>query len=215
MLFNLVRKDFIIAKKYLLIMLAFAVIGPIFISSKLEVLNGSFISFLITVMYMEYILFNTVSMAEDKFKGSSLLSATPYTRTTLVKAKYLFVLVIFIISLMIYTITSQIAPLGLEKLNVTNVGVSLLTVSLFLGILIPVQFKFGYEKTKFIFFMVVFLTPFLVPLIMQWLQSHNMSMNITVTFPNFILEMLPSLIALVIGVISMRVSIQIYAKKNL
>ncbi|MDQ0087666.1 hypothetical protein J2T12_001072 [Paenibacillus anaericanus] len=167
MLISLVRKDLLIAKKYLLLMFIFAIVGPIFISSELKFLNGSFISFLITVLFLEYIIFNSVSMAEDKYKGSALLCTTPYTRDAIVRAKYLFVLVIFIMSLITYTITASVTPLGLDRLNITNVGISLLTLSFFFGVLIPVQFKFGYEKTKMIFFFVVFLTPFIFPTIVQ------------------------------------------------
>lgn len=215
MLINLVRKDLIIAKKYLLIMLVFAVVGPIFISSKLNFPNAGFISFLLTVLFVEYIMFNSVSLVEDKYKGSALLCATPYTRTTLVQSKYLFVFVLFIISLMIYTITSLIEPLGLEKLNVYAVGISLLTLSIFFGILIPLQFKFGYEKTKYIFFGVVFLTPFILPYVAQFFQSHNINLIFTRSIPSIIKEWLPYFISLMMGIISMMISSRIYAKKNL
>lgn len=215
MLISLVRKDLLIAKKYLLIMFIFAIIGPIFISSELKFLNGSFISFLITVLFLEYIIFNSVSMAEDKYKGSALLCTTPYTRDAIVRAKYLFVLVVFIMSLITYTITASVTPLGLDRLNITNVGISLLTLSFFFGVLIPVQFKFGYEKTKFIFFFIVFLTPFLFPTIVQWLQSHNLDMNVILPLPQIIQVCLLYLISLLITFISMLLSKQIYAKKNL
>lgn len=215
MLISLVRKDLLIAKKYLLLMFIFAIVGPIFISSELKFLNGSFISFLITVLFLEYIIFNSVSMAEDKYKGSALLCTTPYTRDAIVRAKYLFVLVIFIMSLITYTITASVTPLGLDRLNITNVGISLLTLSFFFGVLIPVQFKFGYEKTKFIFFFIVFLTPFLFSALVQWLQSHNLSMKINLPLPHIIQVCFLYLISLLITFISMLLSKRIYAKKNL
>lgn len=196
-------------------MFIFAIVGPIFISSELKFLNGSFIGFLITVLFLEYIIFNSVSMAEDKYKGSALLCTTPYTRDAVVRAKYLFVLVIFIISLITYTLTASVTPLGLERLNITNVGISLLTLSFFFGVLIPVQFKFGYEKTKMFFFSVVFLTPFLFPTIVQWLQSHNLEMNIMLPFPHILQVCFLYLLSLLVVLISMLLSKQIYAKKNL
>ena len=143
-------------------MIIFAVAGPTFIAIQSDVLNGSFIGFLVTVLFLEYILFSTVSMTEDKYKGSALLCTTPYTRDTVVKAKYLFIFVIFICSLLVYTITSNITSLGLQRLTITDIGISFLTISLFFGILLPLQFKFGYEKTRYISFALVFLTPFLL-----------------------------------------------------
>ncbi|ASS91256.1 hypothetical protein AP3564_14450 [Aeribacillus pallidus] len=54
MLLHLVKKDLILAKKYLLVMLIFAIVAPIFNNSKLGLSNGSFISFLTTVLFVEY-----------------------------------------------------------------------------------------------------------------------------------------------------------------
>ncbi|WP_256761295.1 ABC-2 transporter permease [Cohnella sp. WQ 127256] len=214
MLFNLVIKDFIIAKKYLVFMLVFAIVGPIFITSKLELNNGGFISFVVTALYSLYILFNTVSMSEDKYKGSALLCATPYTRSSLVKAKYLFICVLFICSVAVYTMVSYIVPELLGRLNITNIGLAFLIVTVFFGILIPVQFRFGFEKTKFIAFIVVFLTPFIFPPIVEWLES-NPSLNVTFSLPQMLRGWLPFVLTLLIGLVSMNISIRIYSRKNL
>lgn len=90
MLINLVMKDFLLVKKYFLILLVFAAIAPIYLSSQLQLNDGGLVSFLLTVILMEYILFGTVSKFEDQYKGAALLCATPYTRSAFVKAKYLF-----------------------------------------------------------------------------------------------------------------------------
>lgn len=95
MLLHIVKKDFILAKKNLLIMLVSAVVNPLFIYSRLRFTSASFASFLITVLFIEYNLFNMVAMQEDKYKGSVLLCTTPYTRNSVIKTKYLFILVIF------------------------------------------------------------------------------------------------------------------------
>lgn len=220
MLFSLVKKDFILAKKYLIFMLIFAGAGPIFIITKLGPSgigsSGSgFLGFLLTVLYMEYILFGTVSILEDKYKGSALLCTTPYTRNALVKAKYLFILVIFICSYIIYTITAFLVPIRMDRLNFFTLGISLLIITIYFGIIIPLQYKFGYEKTKYISFTIIFISPFVVPNIVKWLHSNNISLQITIPFPQVIQNLIPCVIALIIGFISMTLSIHIYSKKNL
>lgn len=75
MLFHLVKKDFLLAKKHLAFMLGVAFVLPVFISSKLPV-SGSFLAFFISWLYFVYLLFNTVSMIEYKYKGAALLCAT-------------------------------------------------------------------------------------------------------------------------------------------
>lgn len=216
MLFHLVKKDLILAKKYLLVMLIFAVVAPIFFYSKLGFSNGSFASFLITVLFMEYILFNMVSMQEDKYGGSALLCTTPYTRNGVIKAKYLYVLVIFIGCFLLYNLATAIgSSTGLARLNIYSVGIALLIISVFFGILIPIQTKFGYEKTKYIFFIMIFLTPFILPAIIEWYQSINFNINFSLSLPQTVKVWIPFVISILIGLISMVISIRIFSKKNL
>jgi len=197
-------------------MLIFAVIGPIFIYSKLGFDNGSFTSFLITVLFTEYILFNMVSMQEDKYRGSALLCTTPHTRNGVIKAKYLFILVIFIGCFLLFNLAVAIGfSTGLARLNIYSIGIALLIISVFFGILIPIQTKFGYEKTKYIFFILIFLTPFILPTIIEWYQSMNFNINFQLPLPQTVMVWVPFVISIFIILISMIISIQIFSKKNL
>lgn len=216
MLFHLVKKDLILAKKYILFMLVFAVAGPIFIYTKLGFSNGSFVSFLITLLFIEYILFNTISLQEDKYKGLALLCTTPHKRKGVIKAKYLLLLVIFIVSFLLYNLAAAIgASSGLTGLDAFSVGIALLVISIFFGILIPVQTKFGYEKTKYIFFIIIFLTPFMMPSVIEWYHSKNFSLSLPLQLPNAVKLWVPFIVSLLIGFISMIISIRIFSKKNL
>lgn len=214
MLINLVKKDLILVKKYLLIMFIFMAAAPLYLSSKLTFSGGGFAGFLITVLFFEYILFSYVSKFEDKYKGAALICATPYTRNAFVKAKYLFVFVLFICSVIIHIITVSIAPSSMERLNVHSFGITFLALSLLFGILIPVQFKFGYDKTRMISFVIVFITPIILPALVQWMESHPIQLNFAL-IPQAIQAWIPCLVSLIIGVISMMVSLNIYAKKDL
>ncbi|MED2944131.1 ABC-2 transporter permease [Bacillus swezeyi] len=215
MLINLIIKDFMLIKKYLLILLAFTAIAPIYLSSQLQLSDGGLASFLLTVLLVEYILFGTISKAEDKYKGAALLCATPYTRKTFVKAKYFFVFVIFMFIVVIRIITAIIAPLSIEKLSVDALGITFLTLSIIFGVLLPLQFKFGYDKTRFISFVIIFLIPFVSPVLIREIQSNPFSFTITLPFPQIIQAWLPCLVSLIIGFISMIISLKIYAKKDL
>lgn len=215
MLLNLVKKDLLLAKNYLIFMILLAIGGPIFIEMKIGSMSGGFISFFIIVLFVEYMLFSTVSLAEDKYKGASLLCATPYTRNALVKARYLFVLLIFICCYIIYTMTAVLAPVHLEMLNISAFGVSFLFLTIYFGVVIPAQYRFGYEKIKYISFFIIFLSPFILPGIAEWWHSNNISLQITFPYPQIIQDLVPSAIALVIGFVSMLISINIYSRKDL
>jgi len=196
-------------------MLIFAIGAPIFIEIKTGSMSGGFLGFFITVLFVLYMLFNTVSMSEDKYKGSALLCATPYTRNALVKAKYLFILVIFLCCYIIYTITAFLLPTHIMMLDIFALGISFLIVAVYLGIIIPLQYRFGYEKIRYISFFILFIPPFVFPGILKYLQSNNINLHLILPWPQVIQDFLPILLALVIGFVSMIISMCIYSKKDL
>ncbi|GIP34904.1 ABC-2 transporter permease [Paenibacillus sp. J2TS4] len=215
MIFNLVKKDLLLVKKYLLFMLVFSVIAPMFIMVKIGSSGGGLLGFFVTALFIEFILLNTLSSLEDKYKGAAFLSATPYTRKTLVKARYLFFLIIFGCVCVIYTITSLVSPVPLEMLNLFTAGLCLLFITAYFGILLPIQYKYGYEKTRYISFFLVFLTPFVGPFLIKWFQANPLNLDGLLSLPQSAQNVLPALIAVVLGLISMISSINIYSQKNL
>jgi ABC-2 type transport system permease protein len=211
MLLSLVKKDFILIKKYvpLYVLMAFAI--PLYVTAQVKG-NGGFLAFILTVLFLEYLAFNTVSVIEEKNRGAALLCTTPYTRKALVQAKYLFVLTIFICSYLIYSFLALVDPL-LESLDILSLGLSLLALSLFFAVMIPVQYQFGYIKTRYLFFFLIFITPFVFPGILKTLQA--IPFQPSTLLPPIMVNLLPWFLALVIGITSMTFSMQIYAKKNL
>ncbi|AKR39115.1 MULTISPECIES: ABC-2 transporter permease [Bacillus] len=215
MLINLVVKDILLVKRYFFILLVFAAIAPIYLSTQLHLNDGGLIGFLLTVVFMEHILFGTISKFEDQYKGAALLCATPYTRSAFVKAKYLFLLVVFLCASIIRMIISIIIPSGIENLSINALGITFLVVSILFGILLPFQFKFGFDKTKMISFIVVFLTPFVAPTLIKEIQLSHLNFTLPLPFPSIIMAWMPCLISIVISIISMIISLKIYAKKDL
>lgn len=215
MLFHLVKKDLLLVKNYLLVMLLFAFGGPLFIISKIDMASGGFIPFFTTVIFIEYLIFASVSTQEDKYKGSAFLCATPYRRNNLVKAKYLLVLTLFLCSYLIYTITSFAVSGRLEAVTFLSFGVSFLLIAVFFGVLIPVQYKYGYEKTKYISIGIIFFLPFTVPTLIKWYQDNYSNLHFDASYPPFLLHAFPCLLALLAGFISMRISVHIFSSKDL
>ncbi|AJH73952.1 ABC-2 transporter family protein [Bacillus cereus ATCC 4342] len=137
------------------------------------------------------------------------------TRSAFVKAKYLFLFVIFICAAIIRIIISVIAPSGIESLSASALGITFLTLSILFGVLLPVQFKFGYDKTKIISLLTAFLIPFVAPTLIRGLQSSNIDFKSIFPFSPTVLTWMPCFISIIIGFISMIISLKIYAKKDL
>ncbi|CAH0121916.1 MULTISPECIES: ABC-2 transporter permease [unclassified Paenibacillus] len=215
MLFHLVKKDFLLTKKYWIVMLIAAVVLPLFLHSRIDFIAGGFLPFFLSTLYIVYLLFSTVLMMEYKYRGSALLCATPYTRKYIVRAKYLFVLTVFTGCYVLYTLTALIPPLGIDLLDLSAFGWAFFINAVIFGVLIPVQYRFDYEKLKYIFFFLIFLMPFVLPAVMKVLQHEGTGFRFSLPFTPFVQDLFLIVLGLVIGGISMRVSVRIYSKKNL
>lgn len=67
---------------------------------------------------------------------------------------------------MIYGIETFVIP-GLGSCDIKLLVLMLLITSVFIGIYLPVQYKLGYEKTKFAFVVVIMASPFFLPQLMK------------------------------------------------
>lgn len=212
MLFHLVKKDILIIKKYVLIMLMVAAVIPLFMMWKMPEMNGV-ISFLFVVIFTELILVQYVSQKEQQYpKASALLCSTPYPRKKLVQAKYVFFLLIFAYCYIIYSLETLLI-LNIDFLNFNEILGVFNFIALCFGIYMPIQYKFGFEKTKFIFLMILVSTPFVLPSIIDKLHTSNISFWMKIPLPVQISSLI--ILGMMVLFISMQASIKIYEKQDL
>lgn len=213
MLLSLVKKDFLLVKRYLLIFIVLAIGAPIFISRSNP--NIGFLGFFMTALVLEYILNTMIWQVEDKYKGSILLCTTPYTRKALVEARYLLVFIVFIFNCIIYAITKCVVPSNTIKINIFQIGITILIISIFFDITIPALYKFGFIKLRNIIVMVIVIVPFISSYIAKRLQSNSINFNYITSLPKIVQNLGPYVLTLIITLISMSLSINIYSKKDL
>lgn len=214
MLLSLVKKDFLLIKKYLLIFIVFA-IGQSIIININSTINTATLGFFMLVIVIEYVLNSVVWQLEDKYKGSILLCTTPYTRKALVEEKYLFAFVTFICNCIIYVVTSFVVPVNMIKINIFEIGICLLVIAAFFDITIPALYKFGFVKLRNTIVIVVCTLPIVGGYVVKWLQSSNINFNYIISLPKIVLNLAPYVLTLIITLISMYLSINIYSKKDL
>ena len=87
-----------------------------------------------------------------------------------------------------------------------------LVVSVFIGIYLPVQYKFGYEKTKFAFAMIIVASPFILPLIMR---AESLNLNFLSMLSPYLVYGGILLIGLAVLAISVSLSVKIYNEADL
>jgi len=212
MLLHLVKKDFLLVKKYLPLFVVLPFVVPVIIMIQVSQLLG-LSAFVISVIYDVFMLYQYVVMAEMKYpKAEALLCATPYSRSTLVKARYAFLLLIFAYCCVAYNVLALIFA-KIEFLTPSSYLITLLISVILFGVYAPVQYKLGVEKTKYFFMIVVMGTPFSIPLLIK----ANIKIDFTgfSAMPMFLQYLIPIVAIIAILFISMNVSIKIYSKKEL
>lgn len=173
MLFHLIKKDVLIVKKYVLIMLVAAVLIPPVMLWRSPQYTGV-LGFMLSVIFCVFMLLQYVSLKEYQFpKAATLLCATPYSRKMIVLSKYIFCMAIYVVCCLIYGIETLVLP-GLGSCDIKIFVFMLFVTSVFIGVYLPVQYKLGYEKTKFAFVVVIMASPIILP---QLMKMENINLD--------------------------------------
>ena len=211
MVLALLRKDFLIVKKYVLIMLLFILLIPPVMRWRTPEFTGAF-GFILSVIFAVFMLLQYVSLKEYQFpKAATLLCATPFTRKAMVLSKYIFCMAIYVICCIAFGIETLVIP-GLETADITIFALMFLVTALFIGVYLPVQYKLGYEKTKFAFVVVIMASPIILPLLMR---MDGLNLGFLSTLSPYLICGGIVLIGFVFLAISASLSVKIYAKADL
>lgn len=215
LLINLVFKDFMLMKKYLLFTALFVLAAPVLMAYQTDSESILFLMPLYLTTITEIVMYLQVSKLESISRGAAFICATPYTRRTFIEAKYLFVFITFVSVLFAQIVASLLAPSLKIGLNFNMIGAAFLFVSLLFGVLIPCQIKFGFDVIRWIFFGFAFLIPFSLGPIVRWYQSLGIHFSFSLPVSQPVQIVLMYVIAILITLVSICVSIRIYNKKDL
>ena len=211
MLFHLIKKDFLIVKKYVLIMLVTAVLIPPFMLWRTPECTG-ILGFMLSVIFCVFMLVQYVTLKEYQFpKAATLLCATPFSRKMIVLSKYIFCIAIYVACCIIYAIETLVVP-GLGTIDATLFLLMLLVTSVFIGIYLPVQYKLGYAKTKFVFAVVIMASPFILP---QLMKMENVNLKFLSMYSPLIVYTSVFLFSLLFLIVSVILSMKFYSDTDL
>ena len=213
MLIPLIKKDLMIVKGYSLGVVAIAIGLPLLLAWRQPQMGGM-ISLLMAVLISSVAFNLAISEKENQYpKATALLSSTPYTKGKVIVSKYTLYFIIYIVCFIAYLVEMQFVPeLKLDNFTRTAALVFLIQ-ALGMGIFLPIQYKFGYEKTKFISFVLLVLSPVIIEAtkrisfsskIVSLMQSNSV-IAVAILFGCGIL----------IWLVSFAISNKIFAKKDL
>jgi ABC-2 type transport system permease protein len=212
MMLHLIKKDFLLAKKFIWITMGLVIVFPLFIILREPEVSGVSV-FLFTVIFAELPLGQYISMTELKYpKAETLLCATPYTRKVIVTAKYVFSMLIFVYCCVVCGVMALVFP---EQMifSVDAVLVALLVTSMIYGVYTPIQFKLGVEKTKYVSMVILMAGTAGAPAVFNLLSGIDLALLFRLPF--HVLRIGSLLTAALILGLSLWVSIRVYTKKEL
>ena len=211
MLFHLVKKEFLIVKKYVLIMLIAAILIPPVMRWRTPEFAGTF-GFILSVIFSIFMLLQYVSLKEHQFpKAAMLLCAAPFSRSIMVLSKYIFCIVIYVACCIIFGIETLLIP-GLGTSGMELFILMFFVTSVFIGIYLPIQYKLGYEKTKFAFAVIIIASPFILPMLMR---MDTANLDFFVSIPVYIVYGGVFAGGFIFLVLSSMLSIKIYNETDL
>ncbi len=165
-LYILLKKDILLIKKYLPVMLAAAVLIPPFMLWRAPEYPGA-LGFILSAVFCVLMLLQFVLLKEYRFPGAAaLLCAAPFSRKAFVLSKYLFCIGIYLFCCAAYAAEALFIP-GLRPVPITLFFLVFGLLSAFISVYLPAQYMLGYEKTKLLFVAAVMASPFVFPLLFQ------------------------------------------------
>ena len=162
MILQLLKKDCIIAKNYVAAVILIGVGLPVLLVWKQPQMLEVFA--LPGAVFISSVAFNlAVSEKENMYpKATALLCATPYNRGKLVEEKYLLYFLIYLYCCVVFRIEMQVIP-QLAAVDFVPSAVIVFWIQVIcMGIFLPIQYRFGYEKTKLFAMLLVVAGPVLM-----------------------------------------------------
>ena len=214
MLLHLVKKDLLIAKKYVLTSMLLVVAIPIFIIFLTPAV-AAILPFVYMVLFGEILILQAIAQEEEKYpKAVALLCASPYERRHFVLAKYALFFLIFTYSGVTYTIITFFLARTLF-LDLTSFLAVLFLGSTFFGIYMPLEFKFGFAKAKFVITTAILLMSLGPVLFTRFSAYLNIDFSKLPTLPPLALNTLLVAATALITAASLLVSVRIFSNKDL
>ncbi|MBF1183325.1 MAG: ABC-2 transporter permease [[Eubacterium] sulci] len=214
--FIAIRKDFILQKKIIFLLIPILSAASIFINYKLEGVVGQLMSFFLVELFGLHILFNSLSQLEDNEFGRNALVASPYCRKLFVLGRYMFLAFVFISIYILHNLVSFLTNLvgfcRFDHATIFIVGITLLFVSIWDSLNLTLYYKFGYSKMKIIGNLFIFSMPFILPQITKFLEK-----NIGLAFASDtnIIALIMIVLGIIVYFISYNLSVKLFSKRDL
>ena len=215
MVLHLVKKDILIAKKFVFVAMLVVIAVPLLIMLTAPSIPG-FLPFLYMVVIGELLLLQAISQEEAKYpKAVALLCAAPYTRSAFVKAKYIFFILIFAYCCVVNTLLILVINQQPNSLDLTAMLAVLLVSVIIYGIYMPIEFKYGLVKAKFVSMIAIFAFSLGPTIFASFFANITIDFSALAAISSGVKNIVLALASIAVFGISMMISTKIFSKKEL
>lgn len=210
---SLILKDLVIMKNNLLFT-ALIIVGIPLLFLTMAPMGTGLAAFSMTYILALYMTVQSLAYYESKYrKADTVLNAAPYSRQAIVISRYIFSFLIYIVSLLVYVILSLAIPY-LETLTIAEALIALFIGSLMMGVLQPLTYRFGIEKTRYINMVVMVGVGVGFPYLIKAVAGGNVNFDFLNSISPVLISILTLLLSISILVVSAIISIEVYKKKE-
>ncbi|SKA78156.1 ABC-2 family transporter protein [Caloramator quimbayensis] len=211
---SLILKDLLIQKKNLIFAFLYIIFIMLSIQSKIM---GATLS--ICICAISYITLSSASAYDDRSNGNIFLNTLPISREKIVLSKYisLFIYAAFTTAIyfIIYIITSSLnLKISLYPVTLEGIIYGLFLVSIMYSLSLPIFFKFGYMKAKWIQFIIFFLFFGGISYIIKFLESRFSNILLDFGGSKCLIMLLIIILSFIILFISYCLSVYFYKRRE-
>lgn len=214
-MYNLILKDFLIQKKYLMVTVIYGFL--------VFFMFPNFHEFIYTIgsLAITYTSIVNAISKDDRNRGEVLFISLPVPRIKIVQAKYLSLFTFLFWSLLITGMSGAIIkliglPISIRYINFTDITMAYLSVGLLSSIYFPLYFKHGNRIINFIGMFLFLFTFFLPGMVIENKENPliNKFISAILETPIWLINITSFLAITLIILFSLFLSIRIFNKKE-
>ncbi len=207
---GLILKDFMVMKKTLFI---YAVIGVVYGYLDLTQERHG-VMFAMMLICSAMVPVSSISY-DERCKWDKLANTTPISRSGIIIAKYLFALILTAVSSVfvfcVYLLDREMTIID----NISLVAVMALVAMFYQAVLMPIIIKFGSEKGRTFMMIALFLPMVLIGAVVKLVPGLTGMLDRFIYHNEHFLPLIMTFAVLVVYILSVLLSINIYKSKDL
>lgn len=180
---TLLKKDMMLIEKYSLLAVLILIAFPIFLNYAIQGIAGPAYLMFLSLDFCAFVVFGQIYLMESKYKGMTYLMICPFTRTQMLVARYVLLILICGLGTGCYKVLEVMNPgkvfSGNSNISMSQAIVSVSIVLIAYDALLPILDNYAYEKVRLVHAILSIMLPVWgVVMVKALLQHFQISLTV-------------------------------------